>query len=141
MKKGSYSLIFELEEKQKIKIGALGQIEFKKGFYAYNGSAFGPGGLKRLERHKETMKEGNKLHWHIDYLLANEKISYIGYIASNEDIECFLSQTDDLDHIEEFGSSDCNCNSHLLYSSEKQKLIDILTVKHREKSQEINKEL
>jgi len=77
MQKGSYSLMIELKSSQEIKIGALGTKKFPKGYYAYNGSAFGPGGFKRVERHKQTLEKGNKMHWHIDYFLSNSETKYV----------------------------------------------------------------
>ncbi len=41
----------------RIQIGKLGQFKFKKGYYAYVGSAFGPGGLNsRIKHHIESKK-------------------------------------------------------------------------------------
>ena len=64
--KGTYVIVLYLDENKSIQIGKLGQFKFKKGYYAYVGSAFGPGGLKsRIKRHIEPKKS---YHWHIDYL-------------------------------------------------------------------------
>ncbi|RKY43499.1 MAG: GIY-YIG nuclease family protein, partial [Candidatus Omnitrophota bacterium] len=56
---------------KEIKIGRLGQIEFKKGIYLYVGSAK-KGLISRLRRHISKKK---KLFWHIDYFLSQEKVS------------------------------------------------------------------
>lgn len=37
--KGCYCLIINLENPSKIKIGKLGRVDFKKGYYVYVGSA------------------------------------------------------------------------------------------------------
>jgi hypothetical protein len=62
---GTYVLILELTTRKVIQVGALGRIKFTAGWYAYAGSAFGPGGLAaRINRHLMSAK---KPHWHIDY--------------------------------------------------------------------------
>ena len=43
-----------------------GNFDVKRGYYAYVGSAFGPGGLAaRLKQHRSISANP---HWHIDYL-------------------------------------------------------------------------
>jgi Uri superfamily endonuclease len=47
-------------------VGIMRCLEFAPGFYAYTGSAFGPGGLRaRIGRHLSSTPV---IHWHIDYL-------------------------------------------------------------------------
>ena len=106
--KGSYSLIIEAPEKE-VEIGALGLKEFDSQYLVYNGSAFGPGGLKRVFRHFSTEK---KLHWHIDYLLKKRKVK-AALIFPEKDIECDLSSKIEGLEVEGFGCSDCGCGSHL----------------------------
>ncbi|MGB5912908.1 MAG: GIY-YIG nuclease family protein [Promethearchaeia archaeon] len=121
--KGSYILVILLERKKIIKIGSLRNILFSKGFYLYVGSAMGNIGsstlLNRVKRHFLNKRE-KKFHWHIDYLLAdkNSLIAKLYLIPSIQHLECiiareFLEQCDDF--IKDFGSSDCNCISHLFY--------------------------
>jgi len=50
MDKGVYCLIFENNECT-VRIGALGDLTFRAGWYIYVGSALGSGVLKRLGRH------------------------------------------------------------------------------------------
>ena len=104
--KGSYSLIIKAPEK--VEVGALGVKEFEKEYLVYNGSAFGPGGLKRVFRHFSTDK---KIHWHIDYLLEKGELQ-AALIFPEKDLECELSDNMN-DPVDGFGSSDCKCNSHL----------------------------
>lgn len=53
--KGCYCLIIKLEKNEKIKIGKLGSINFKKGHYVYVGSAMNS--LEsRLKRHLSDEK-------------------------------------------------------------------------------------
>ena len=103
----------------------MGLRKFKKGFYLYVGSAMGKIGsstlLNRVKRHVRPFSEKKK-HWHIDYLLENEsaKIIQIFLIPSTDRIECLISE--ELNKhcdgfVKKFGSSDCNCVSHLYFFS------------------------
>jgi len=129
--KGSYILVIRLEREKIIKIGSLRNIRFSKGFYLYVGSAMGNTGsstlLNRVKRHFLNKSE-KKLHWHVDYLLAdtNSLIVKLYLISSTKPLECIialelLEQCNNF--IKDFGSSDCNCKSHLFYF---QNLKDIL---------------
>ncbi len=107
----SYILILKLDEGKKIKIGSLGNIKFKKGYYMYVGSA--KNSIKRIERHFKAEK---KLRWHIDYLSVNAKV----LDALLFDIEeCDLSNVllQHFEKIKGFGCSDCKCITHLFYSA------------------------
>jgi len=112
--RGVYLLIIYLPKDKTIKIGNLEEIDFKEGYYVYIGSAK-KGLSKRIERHKRKSK---KLHWHIDYFLQKAKILNDIPIITNFEIECFLAekilQISD-NFIQNFGSSDCSCISHLFY--------------------------
>jgi Uri superfamily endonuclease len=114
--KGTYCLIVELKKDSKIKIGKkLGYINFRKGFYVYIGSAMSS--LEsRIKRHLSSTK---KKHWHVDYLLlnSNTQINEVLFNISDSKIECDLAQIIKCEgeEIENFGSSDCNCMSHLIY--------------------------
>ena len=44
--RGTYILISHLESMVRLDIGRMGRFDFVPGFYAYVGSAFGPGGLR-----------------------------------------------------------------------------------------------
>ena len=112
--KGSYVLIIENKKDQNIYVGKLGNIFFKKGFYAYIGSALNS--LEgRINRHKRKDK---KFHWHIDYLLAKTEIVDVYYKQSSKKEECKIAGSfSKLDFINGFGCSDCKCESHLFYGS------------------------
>ena len=112
---GSYVLIMEMKESERIEIGKLGSIDLKKGYYAYVGSAMN-GLAKRIERHLSNEK---KTHWHIDYLLKKARIIEIWILESNKKRECEIAEKldENLIAIERFGSSDCKCNSHLFYGN------------------------
>jgi Uri superfamily endonuclease len=111
--KGSYVLVAELKESERILVGKLGSINFKEGYYAYVGS--GMKNLeKRIKRHFSTEK---RTHWHIDYLLKSARIKTIWILESKERNECKIARKLDkkLSSVRGFGSSDCKCNSHLFY--------------------------
>lgn len=111
--KGSYILLIKLLKDSEIKVGSLGTISFKKGFYVYVGSAMG-GLEQRINRH---LRKNKKTFWHIDYLLNNRgaKIIKVFYKESEEKEECNIAgKVSKLgEHILGFGCSDCRCESHL----------------------------
>ena len=122
MDTGVYSLLIELKKTQKIRIGNLGKFEFPKGFYIYTGSAMNSL-EKRIDRH---LRKNKKKFWHIDYLLSNKNAQVISIlkIKTKERIECKLNKEifKNLKGkilIKKFGSSDCNCKSHLIYLGNK----------------------
>ncbi|MFW9969681.1 MAG: DUF123 domain-containing protein [Candidatus Odinarchaeota archaeon] len=123
--KGSYIIVVFIENDIQLIVGAIGKIKFNKGFYLYIGSAMGNYGsstlLNRVNRH--VLNDNRKsLHWHIDYLLADihSVIIKIYLIPSIEPLECIIAC--ELNKICEksimnFGSTDCQCKSHLFYLS------------------------
>ena len=124
--KGTYCLIVNLNKDTQIKIGKIGKINFKKGYYVYVGSAMNSL-IARLNRH---LNDDKKLHWHIDYLLKNKntEIVEILFNISDKKIECELSQNIALktDGIADFGCSDCECESHLYYFKNKTETIECI---------------
>lgn len=109
---GSYLVVLRLSQRKSVEIGALGKINFKRGYYIYVGSAK-KNLLKRIERHKRQRK---RLFWHIDYFRAVAEISSVIPIRSKDDLECEIAKS--LKEISDwkvsnFGSSDCLCTSHL----------------------------
>jgi len=115
--KGVYILLIELKTDKQIQIGKLGKLFFKKGFYAYVGSALN-NLEKRIQRHLSLEK---KMHWHVDYLLNYSIIRDVFYKETNKKIECNIARklARSLKGINGFGCSDCNCQSHLFYGSNK----------------------
>lgn len=114
--KGTYCLIINIKKDVKIKIGkVLGEIEFNRGCYLYVGSAMNSL-EKRVQRHLNNNK---KKHWHIDYLLLNDSSNVENVIVniSDKKIECELANLISKNEkvIPQFGCSDCNCQSHLIY--------------------------
>ncbi|MDY7081596.1 MAG: GIY-YIG nuclease family protein [Halobacteria archaeon] len=119
--KGTYTLVLHLSDDTNIEVGALGSIEFDEGYYTYTGSAFGTGGLKRVERHRRVSTgENDTRQWHIDHLNGNEESSIHDAVVSlNVDVECevssLLREKKQVEPVENFGASDCDCSSHLVY--------------------------
>jgi len=108
--------IFQLRKDQKVRIGRLGQVRFREGFYFYVGSA--QRNLSaRLERHGRKEKP---LSWHIDYLSAKAEMLGAITIRGPREQECRIARKlaamFDL-AVGGFGASDCRCGGHLFYST------------------------
>ena len=114
---GTYLLMLECNYKAELGIGKLGKMNTEPGYYLYVGSAFGPGGIQARVRHHR--KTATRPHWHIDYLRAEAELinawcvygsrcehEWAYSMAQNEDVTMPLKG---------FGSSDCNCATHLFY--------------------------
>lgn len=116
--KGCYILIIELKDNITIQIGKIGNLLFKKGFYAYIGSALN-GLEQRINRH---LKAEKKIRWHIDYLLQHGIIIKIFYKENNKKEECNIAKKfeEKLLSISGFGCSDCKCHSHLFHGNLKE---------------------
>jgi sugar fermentation stimulation protein A len=111
--RGAYLLVLKNEGDESIRVGRR-DIYFYEGYYIYCGSAMN-GLAKRIERHFLREK---KLRWNIDYISARmQPIKAFG-ILSNEKIECWLSKelSAIFDAFDNFGASDCRCETHLYYS-------------------------
>ncbi|MDG5819214.1 GIY-YIG nuclease family protein [Natronococcus sp. A-GB7] len=113
---GTYVLAIDVERPLSLEVGALGECEFAAETYAYVGSAFGPGGFARLDRHRELARgERDVRHWHVDYLLGSEAASLEATVRfPDADRECDLAASLPGKAVPDFGSSDCDCGSHLL---------------------------
>ena len=113
---GTYALVLSPSAEQRIRIGKLGQLDVRPGFYVYVGSAFGSGGLTaRIRRHQRKTK---KLRWHVDYLTAVISIAEVWYTRDTARRECQWAEV--LSKMRGaavpligFGSSDCACQTHL----------------------------
>jgi Uri superfamily endonuclease len=114
---GSYLLLLKLPVSAKIQVGRLGRIGYRRGWYAYAGSAFGPGGLAgRLRHHLRAVK---KPHWHIDYLRTQatlmEAWMAVGPPSREHDWAGALAEAPAAGkQVLGFGCSDCRCASHLI---------------------------
>ncbi|MFH1820939.1 MAG: GIY-YIG nuclease family protein [Methanobacteriota archaeon] len=113
---GTYALLIYVPYDLSLKIGQLGTVNFKRGYYSYIGSALG-GISARVRRH---LREKKKVHWHIDHLLLHTRAIDVIAARSKGRKECAVTAelAKHLTSIKGFGSSDCDCESHLFYSSD-----------------------
>ena len=115
---GTYLLLAQLSHEVTLRVGKLGTFDLAGGWYAYAGSALGPGGLRaRLARHARTDK---RLHWHVDYLLQHAVLDTIWQAAYPARLECawaaaILSLPGAQAPVPGFGASDCRCATHLVF--------------------------
>ncbi|MDH3973062.1 MAG: DNA/RNA nuclease SfsA [Deltaproteobacteria bacterium] len=115
--RGAYLFMMKLDKDVSIETGSLGHIQYKKGFYIYVGSAM-KNLTKRIERHKRLRKN---MHWHIDYLRQHAHFHAALPLRTANRIECQLANSlKELVHwqVPSFGSTDCNCGSHLFGMNE-----------------------
>ena len=135
---GVYVMVMHLDHDLDLEIGSKGMMHFKKGYYMYVGSAKA-NLTKRIERHKRKRK---KMHWHLDYFRGHcEMIAAVPIRTSGLPLESWslthepypsMSSMPDPDievsvecaladavgaiaewEVPKFGSSDCDCTSHL----------------------------
>ena len=134
MQPGTYTLLVELAAPATVEFGARGEYDLDAGWYAYTGSAFGAGGLKRVERHQRLARgESDARHWHADYLLGHPK-SHIEavYITENEGIECETARAlnEAETPVDGLDASDCKCATHLAYSQERTAVAGVAAARH-----------
>lgn len=126
-KPGTYILVMHLAEETVLEVGSLGRARFPAGHYLYCGSAqsgLGP----RLARH---MRRNKVMRWHIDRLTTvAEPIGALLYPGGKEG-ECWLSHKlaecpGSEVVMDGFGSSDCQCRTHLFHIPEEMSLSLVL---------------
>ena len=126
-RKGVYCLIFENSECT-LKVGKKGEFSFREGYHIYVGSALGPGGLKRMQRHIRLSRDKDKNpKWHVDYLHFEPafRLVSVAFAATHERLECMLAGAVGGLCVPGFGCTDCACRSHLFFR-EKYPLSEIL---------------
>lgn len=114
---GVYLVILQVERSIRIEIGAMGERIFPAGYYVYIGSAK-KHLTARLERHKRLRK---KMHWHIDYLRQQAKVTATVPIRTSAPLEHSLAaavQAVSEGSVPGFGCTDCSCRSHLFMFSQ-----------------------
>ena len=131
---GIYTLILFLPLARRITVGSLGDIDFSPGYYSYTGSARGPGGLKRVDRHIQICKGTRQTRrWHIDYLLA--KCNFVEAIITKTelDLECEIARIigERLEPKPRFGCTDCSCVSHLHCSKNLYEMKEAVALAHK----------
>lgn len=97
--------------------GRLGTVALDAGFYAYVGSALGPGGLRARVRHH--LRVATRPHWHADYLRAATHPHEVWYAADPARREhgwahMLLGMQGACPGPAGFGASDCDCPTHLV---------------------------
>lgn len=113
--KGSYVLLIRVASA--IDIDLRGHVHsLAEGFYAYCGSARGPGGLSaRIGRHRRRDKP---VHWHVDQVTTKATVLRAGVSFDRNEcdlVRLLLSQSGVSVPVPGFGSSDCRiCESHFL---------------------------
>ncbi|KQC15612.1 MAG: GIY-YIG nuclease family protein [Methanothrix sp.] len=133
MEKGIYTIILRLEADRDIVVGSLGPIHFRAGYYAYTGSARGPGGLARVERHMRVLEGKNAVQrWHIDRLLPHTTLVEVVATKTEEDLECPIARKigEKLSFVGKFGCTDCRCASHLHFSQDQKEILEAVWYAH-----------
>lgn len=102
-----------MERFARIRVGALGSIEFPVGYYFYVGKA-ARNLRQRITRH---LTGGRREWWHIDYF-RRSAVPAAALVASSG-CECALAAAiaslPGAARIPRFGSSDCRCPGHLVH--------------------------
>jgi endonuclease-3 len=115
MASGTYTLLLTLDRPATVEVGALGERQFESGAYAYTGSALGPGGFARVERHRRLAEsDDGTRHWHVDYLLSLAELRAV-FTAEAAAVECEVARAMSGDRVAGFGATDCDCDSHLAF--------------------------
>ena len=130
--RGTYTLLVEVSEEATRTVGALGTVTFEAGWYAYTGSALGPGGLARVDRHREVAAgERETRHWHVDYLLGLDSAGVDHVVTSaGLDAECAVAAASDGEPVPRFGASDCDCPTHLVFAESRDRLLAAVEAAH-----------
>ena len=115
---GLYVLLLRLKAARRLKVGRLGPLDFRPGWYAYVGSAQ-RNLLARLRRHARRRKA---VHWHIDRLTREAAVVGAWLFPAPKSAECRLAaalaaageRVPAGGRVAGFGASDCRCGGHLV---------------------------
>lgn len=133
--KGVYTLIVFLKGGTTIGVRDLGLFDFKKGYYAYTGSATGEGALSLQKRVARHLRKDKTMHWHIDFFLENKNAEIVTVITaeSNRNRECQVNGAiknlrGATIPVAGFGAADCKqrCGSHLVRLSNRRAIKEIV---------------
>ena len=120
-KSGTYLLLLECRKPSRLSIGKLGEMTVEQGSYAYIGSAWGPGGIRARIRHHR--KIAGRPHWHIDYLRTVAEVTgaycVFGARCEHAWVQRLMHSDAATMPLKGFGSSDCDCATHLFYFGRK----------------------
>ncbi len=115
---GTYALLLASAADQLIRVGRFGNLRLQPGYYVYVGSALGSGGVRaRLSHH---MRPAERPHWHIDYLRKKATLEAVWFQYHRKSLEHawarrFAALPGASVPMAGFGSSDCDCESHLFF--------------------------
>jgi Uri superfamily endonuclease len=118
---GTHLLLLACDRQTELSIGRLGKMNTRHGYYLYVGSAFGPGGVQARIRHHERITA--RPRWHLDYLRT-----VTGFVdawcvyqrrCEHQWAQKLLQDKRTAMPLKNFGSSDCNCVTHLFYLKHK----------------------
>ena len=119
---GHYVVIFRLRATAVIPTGALGEVPFPPGCYAYAGSAL-RNLPARVRRHLNPPAPHPR--WHIDHLAARAEPLLAIVATATTGRECPIAEF--LGHrfrnVPRFGASDCRCPSHLFHDADQARLM------------------
>jgi len=112
---GTYALALRCGSRRSVRIGRLGVLQLRPGWYVYVGSAFGPGGLRaRIGHH---LRVARRPHWHVDYLRRRTRLVAVWYVCGarceHEWAQRLGAVPGAAMPLAGFGSSDCHCPAHL----------------------------
>nr|AAZ32481.1 hypothetical protein [uncultured euryarchaeote Alv-FOS1] len=107
---GIYALLIRCDGVT-IRVGALGELQFDRGYYVYIGSAQ-RNMQKRIARH---MRSDKKIKWHIDYLLQHARVVDVHTVSAPKNCEEFVAIElgKKYRYVPGFGASDSHAKSHL----------------------------
>ncbi len=131
---GTYTLVVELADAATVEFGAAGTRTLDAGWYAYVGSALGPGGFSRVERHRElAIGDRDTRHWHVDYLLGHPASRVVDvHTTAGADVECAVARSlaAAATPVAGLGASDCACDSHLVSAPDRASLVGSVRAAH-----------
>jgi len=113
---GLYAAVFSMGRPGRIRVGALGVLDFAPGTYIYIGSAR-RALMRRIARHRRRIKPAR---WHVDYVRRKARWRGAVVFLSRRD-ECALAASACVTlrarvaH-RRLGASDCGCPGHLLHT-------------------------
>lgn len=116
---GTYLLLLPLAQPRQASLGRFGSQDLQPGWYLYAGSGLGAGGLRARLRHH--LHVAVRPHWHIDYLRYYLPVAAVWWTCSDQRWEHLWAQSLRQGRgcrypVPGFGSSDCACASHLIFS-------------------------
>ncbi|MEM1659143.1 MAG: GIY-YIG nuclease family protein [Candidatus Jordarchaeales archaeon] len=120
--RGAYVLVLRFPKDIVVKVGSLGNVSFRFGYYGYVGSGMGRGASSLFGRIRRHLSRSKLIFWHIDYVtsLSEVKVAAVFFTESDVRLEHALSKAlkeVGAKSVEGFGASDCDegCRSHMFF--------------------------